>query len=364
MNDKILEWPSDEYLDGLTQQEFEDLQLTEISWLLGTEHGPEHDYCHAFKFKNNLDDARNTSPAYGSKTSPEDRFEFEGKRIAKIGCVTNMHHVFAFKFKDDYDNVIGKPLYSKYDEASDEEFEVEIAPDEKVIGFVVRQSDWVDCKTAKVAFKIAKTKTVDQELVQKVAEYKAKQKQMQAELEAKLPRDTAFCLERWDPVGGDIKWHDHESGWKESVIQSRPQCIALMKEKSNQKDIGFLQHVSQGVKAIIEKKLTGQFHPNGCSIYLWATKQDDKNQLNQQLGVIAGSGFVQATTKVDEGVKDYDDALARIQSKPKGDKNCFYTYNSDDGTIGKYTAEEGKAGLKQGANLFTFFWGEEIDLKL
>ena len=27
-----------------------------------------------------------------------------------------MHIVFAFKFMDDFDNVIGKPLYSKYDE--------------------------------------------------------------------------------------------------------------------------------------------------------------------------------------------------------------------------------------------------------
>ena len=41
---------------------------------------------------------------------------------------------------------------------------------------------------------------------------------MQEELKAKFVRDTAFCLERWDPEGGDIKWHDHKSGWKESVI--------------------------------------------------------------------------------------------------------------------------------------------------
>ena len=54
-----------------------------------------------------------------------------------------MHHVFAFKFMDDFDNVIGKPLYSKYDEKAENEheFEVEIAPDEKVIGFLVRQSE-------------------------------------------------------------------------------------------------------------------------------------------------------------------------------------------------------------------------------
>ena len=73
-----------------------------------------------------------------------------------------------------------------------------------------------------------------------MAEFSKKQKQEQEEHDAKFPRDTAFCLERWDPVGGDVKWHDHESGWKESVIQSRPQCKALLKEKAAQKDIGFL----------------------------------------------------------------------------------------------------------------------------
>ena len=88
-------------------------------------------------------------------------------------------------------------------------------------------------------------------------------------------------MEGWDPVDRDIKWHDHASGWKESVMHSRPQALALMKEKANEKDVGFLHHVSQGVKAIIEKGITGAFHHNGCSIYLWANKQDDKNQLNQ-----------------------------------------------------------------------------------
>ena len=55
-------------------------------------------------------------------------------------------------------------------------------------------------------------------------------------------------------------------------MQSRPQCLALMKEKANEKEVGFLHHVSQGVKAIIEKGITGAFHHNGCSIYLWANK--------------------------------------------------------------------------------------------
>ena len=144
-------------------------------------------------------------------------------------------------------------------------------------------------------------------------------------------------------------------------MQSRPQCLALMKEKANEKEVGFLQHVSQDVKAIIEKRLTGAFHPNGCSIYLWANKQDDKNQLNQQLAVIAGSGFISSTTKVDEEVKSFDDALAKIKALPKGDKNCFYTFDEKAGTIGKYNAESGKAGMKKREGLITFFWAEEVD---
>ena len=59
-------------------------------------------------------------------------------------------------FYDDYDNIIGKTIYSKYDDNKDQEFEIEIGLDEKLIGFMVRQSDWVDCKTAKVSFKIYK----------------------------------------------------------------------------------------------------------------------------------------------------------------------------------------------------------------
>ena len=59
MNDKTLEWPSDEYLDDLTQQEFDDLQITSIEWIVGTLFGPEHDFSHAFRFTNNLEDSKN-----------------------------------------------------------------------------------------------------------------------------------------------------------------------------------------------------------------------------------------------------------------------------------------------------------------
>ena len=100
-----------------------------------------------------------------------------------------------------------------------------------------------------------------------------------------------------------------------------------MKEKALEKDVGFLQHVSQDVKAIIEKKVSGALHRNGCSIYLWATKLDDKNQLNQQLAVIAGSGIVTSTTKVDEEVKTFEEALEKIKAKQKGEKNCFFVYD-------------------------------------
>ena len=66
---------------------------------------------------------------------------------------------------------------------------------------------------------------------------------------------------------------------KESVIQSRPQVRALLKEKANEKDVGFLHFGHAGVNSIIEKNLTGEFHKNGCSIYLWAAKKNDKNML-------------------------------------------------------------------------------------
>ena len=59
-----------------------------------------------------------------------------------------MHHVAMFKFFDDFDQLIGKPIYSKYDSNKDKKFEVKIGLDEKLIGFRVRKSDWDDCKTA------------------------------------------------------------------------------------------------------------------------------------------------------------------------------------------------------------------------
>ena len=64
--------------------------------------------------------------------------------------------------------MIGKRIYSKYDGDSDDEYEVNIGLDEKLIGFRIRQSDWEDCKIAQVSFKIAKCAEPDEAYVEKV----------------------------------------------------------------------------------------------------------------------------------------------------------------------------------------------------
>ena len=51
-------------------------------------------------------------------------------------------------------------------------------------------------------------------------------------------------LQNWDPTGNDIKYHSHASGKKEDIAQSRPQVIALMKERIDKKEVGFLHHNS------------------------------------------------------------------------------------------------------------------------
>jgi hypothetical protein len=67
-----------------------------------------------------------------------------------------MHHVFAYKFTDDFENLLGKNIYSKFDEKGETLKKVNIGPCEKLIGFRVQKSDWVDCRISKVSFKIAK----------------------------------------------------------------------------------------------------------------------------------------------------------------------------------------------------------------
>ena len=168
INNKLLEWPSDEYLNGLSKEDFENLKITSVSWIRGSHFGPDQDYCHAFQFKNNLNEE---SPAYTSKKETMDSLEFGESRIAKVSCKTNGHHVYGFKFYDDFDKKIGQ-IFSNYDKAPGKQHHVTIGLDETLIGFAVRQSDWVDCKTAKVTFKIAQTTNgVDEEYRQRATEY-------------------------------------------------------------------------------------------------------------------------------------------------------------------------------------------------
>ena len=43
--------------------------------------------------------------------------------------------------------------------------------------------------------------------------------------------------------------------------------------------------------------------------------------------MIAGRGFITSIEKVDEEVKSFDEALAKIKAMPKENKNVFYTYD-------------------------------------
>ena len=152
MSDRISEWPSNEYLKSLTAQELNAYQITSVHWIKGTQHGEKEDYASMIRFANNLGEE---SHLYYDK-SPDASIKTK-QRIAKISARTNYSHVFCFKFFDDFGNLIGKPLYSKYDEKREDEFHVELGLDEKLVGFKVWESDWVDCKTSKIAFKIAKS---------------------------------------------------------------------------------------------------------------------------------------------------------------------------------------------------------------
>ena len=39
-NYKIFEWPSNEFLNGLSKDELENFNIKEIEWMKGTHHGP------------------------------------------------------------------------------------------------------------------------------------------------------------------------------------------------------------------------------------------------------------------------------------------------------------------------------------
>ena len=75
-------------------------------------------------------------------------------------------------------------------------------------------------------------------------------------------------MQGWDPSGGDIEVHKYASGMQEDIIQSRPKVIALMKERIDKKEVGFLHH--SYVDGIIEKNLDGDWHQGSNSVYLWA----------------------------------------------------------------------------------------------
>ena len=133
---------------------------------------------------------------------------------------------------------------------------------------------------------------------------------------AQYPRDSIFCLETWDPEGGDITWHHHPSGRKESLKESRGQVLQLMNQKADMKEVAFLHHCHGGVKAIIEKNHLGNMKPNGCSVYLWASKLDNIIPNGKQLGVIPSFGFVTCTFLVDREVVSVEDAVKRLSEKP------------------------------------------------
>ena len=107
MSNRVSEWPSNEYFAKLSAQELEAYQITSIHWVKGTHFGPNEDYANSLRFSNNLGAE---SHLYSDK-SPDASIS-TNQRIAKITCRTNYHHVFCFKFWNDFGEVIGKPLYS------------------------------------------------------------------------------------------------------------------------------------------------------------------------------------------------------------------------------------------------------------
>ena len=85
----------------------------------------------------------------------------------------------------------------------------------------------------------------------------------------KLPLVKVVCLENWDPVCGDIKWHNHASGRRESIEECKFQVATLALEKSSQKQNGFFYSGYPEVKAIIEKNMEGPWCRSGGSFYTW-----------------------------------------------------------------------------------------------
>ena len=68
--------------------------------------------------------------------------------------------------------------------------------------------------------------------------------------------NNAFILSGFYCGGGDIVLHRYPSGKPEDLAKSRPQVVALMKSKAQEKNRAFLHHsISNG--GIQEMNLTG-----------------------------------------------------------------------------------------------------------
>ena len=106
------------------------------------------------------------SESYTDKTEPSHFIDTSSSKITIIKCKTNYHHVFAFQLYDENNKQIGEDIYSKYQtEAEEDEYVFKVPEDETLIGFKVMKSDWIDCKTSKLAFKTLKLLTNEKYII-------------------------------------------------------------------------------------------------------------------------------------------------------------------------------------------------------
>lgn len=97
--------------------------------------------------------------------------------------------------------MIEKPIYSKYDDKGEEETTIEIGFDEKLVGFRIQLSDWVDCKIAKISFKIAKC-------IQQGFDYSSVKEHVQEKKEQKILEEIKVkqLLNKYDFNNNDQIW--------------------------------------------------------------------------------------------------------------------------------------------------------------
>jgi len=102
------------------------------------------------------------SEPFSDKKEPNGSTDMKDVRIAKIKCKTDMRsHVSYYQFLDDKDELIGKPLGTKYEEIDTKEFILEIPKDEVLIGFKIEKHSGDDNKIGNIAFKTIKHLTND-----------------------------------------------------------------------------------------------------------------------------------------------------------------------------------------------------------